>query len=58
MAPKPIENNSLKALSNLLYLLRRSLDEPARAEAYLDVADKVLTDIAANRHHLVHSSRD
>jgi hypothetical protein len=48
MPPKPIDN-SLEALSNLLYLLRRSLDDPARAKAYLDVADQVLIDIADNR---------
>jgi hypothetical protein len=27
----------------------RSLDDPARAKAYLDVADQVSIDIAANR---------
>jgi hypothetical protein len=32
-------DNSLEALTNLPYLVRRSLDDPARAEAYLDVAD-------------------
>jgi hypothetical protein len=48
MAPQPIDN-SLEALTNLLYLIRRTLDDPARAEAYLEVADKVLADIAASR---------
>jgi hypothetical protein len=42
-------DNSLEALTNPLYLIRRTLDDPARAEAYLDVADKVLADIAARR---------
>jgi hypothetical protein len=42
-------DNSLEALSNLLYLLSRSLDDPAQAEAYFDVADKVLNDIADRR---------
>jgi hypothetical protein len=58
MAPKPIDN-PLEALSNLLYLVRRSLDDPARAKAYLDVADKVLADIAAARAHCpVRAPRD
>jgi hypothetical protein len=34
--------------ANLLYL-SGALDDPARAEAYLDVADKVLADIAVRR---------
>jgi hypothetical protein len=55
MAPQRI-GNSLEALGNLLYLIRRSLDDPARAEAYLDVADKVLNDIAERR--AAQSSRD
>jgi hypothetical protein len=42
-------DNLLEALSNLLYLIRRSLDDPAKAKAYLDMADKVLIDMAANR---------
>jgi hypothetical protein len=42
-------DNSLETLSNLLYWIRRSLDDPARAEAYLDVADQVLADLAARR---------
>jgi hypothetical protein len=33
-------DNSLEALTNLLYLIRRTLDDHARAEAYLDVAGK------------------
>jgi phosphoglycerate-specific signal transduction histidine kinase len=44
-------DNSLEALSNLLYLLRRSLDDPAKATTYLDLADRVLIDIAA-KHSL------
>jgi hypothetical protein len=40
---------SLEALTDLLYLVRRPLDDPARVEAYLDVADKVLSDIATRR---------
>ncbi len=42
-------DTSLEVLTNLLYWIRRSLDDPARAEAYLDVADQVLADIAARR---------
>jgi hypothetical protein len=42
-------DNSLEALRNLLYLIRRTLDDPARAEAYLDVADNVLAELAAKR---------
>jgi hypothetical protein len=42
-------DTSPEAFSNLLYLIRRTLDDPAMAEAYLDVVDKVLADIAANR---------
>jgi hypothetical protein len=41
-------HNSLEALSNLLYLARRLLDDPAKASTYLDVADKVLTDIRSS----------
>jgi hypothetical protein len=48
MVSEPIDN-SLEALTNLLHLIRRTLNDPARAEAYLDVIDKVLADIAANR---------
>jgi hypothetical protein len=54
MAPEPIDN-SLEALTNLLYLIRRSLDDPARAGTYLDLADQVLIDIAASRR--IHSTR-
>jgi hypothetical protein len=32
-------DNSLEALSNLLYLIRRSLDDPAKATTYLDIAE-------------------
>jgi hypothetical protein len=47
-APDQLDN-SLEALSNLLYLIRRSLDDPAKAKTYLDIADKVLIDIAAKQ---------
>lgn len=51
----PPTDNSLEALSNLLYLIRRSLDDPAKVTKYLDF-DQVVIDIAASRrHHLVHS---
>jgi hypothetical protein len=46
---KHADRPSLEALGNLLYLIRRSLDDPAKAKAYLDVANKVLADIAANQ---------
>jgi hypothetical protein len=42
-------DTSLEALSNLLYLIRRTLNDPARSEACLNIVDKVLADIAANR---------
>jgi two-component sensor histidine kinase len=42
-------DNSLETLSSLLYLLRRSFKDPAKANTYLDIVDKVLIDIAANR---------
>jgi hypothetical protein len=42
-------DNSLETLSNVLYLLRRSPDDPAKAATYLDFADKVLIDIAAKQ---------
>jgi hypothetical protein len=42
-------DSSLEALSNILYLLRRSLDDPAKATKYLDLADQLLVDIAASR---------
>jgi hypothetical protein len=48
MAPPHQLDNSLEALSNLLYLIRRSLDDPTKAATYLDISDKVLIDIAAN----------
>jgi hypothetical protein len=41
-------SKSPEILGNLLYLIRRSLDDPAKATLYLDLADKVLVDIAAN----------
>jgi hypothetical protein len=40
-------DNSLDA--SLIYLFRRSLDDPAKATHYLDAADKVLVDIAGKR---------
>jgi hypothetical protein len=52
-APDQLDN-PLEALSNLLYLLRRSLDDPDKATTYLDLADKVLIDIAAK--HSFHRS--
>jgi hypothetical protein len=48
-APDQLDN-SLEALSNLLYLIRHSLDDSAKAATYLDVADRVLIDIAASTH--------
>jgi hypothetical protein len=45
----PALDNSLETLSSLLYLIRRSLEDPAKAKTYLDIVDKVLIDIAANR---------
>jgi hypothetical protein len=54
-APDQVDD-SLKTLSNLLYLLRRSLDDPAKATKYHDLADQLLVDIAAShRLHPVHS---
>jgi hypothetical protein len=47
MVPPNQLDNSLEALSNLLYQIRRSLDDPAKATTYLDFADRVLIDIAA-----------
>jgi hypothetical protein len=41
-------DNALEALSNLLYLVRLSLDDPAKAKSYLDFADRVLMDIAGS----------
>lgn len=42
-------DNSLETLSNVLYLLRRSLYDPAKAATYLDFADRVLVDNAAKQ---------
>jgi hypothetical protein len=50
MAPQPIES-SLEALTNLLYVIQRSLDDSAKTTTYLDVADKVLADIVAEAVH-------
>jgi hypothetical protein len=49
----------LEVLTYLVYLIRCTLDEPAKATKYLDFADQVLIDIAANRRlHPVHSPGD
>jgi hypothetical protein len=45
-APDQLDN-ALEALSNLLYLIWHSLDDPAKATTYLDIADRVLIDITA-----------
>jgi hypothetical protein len=45
-APPQQFDNFLEALSNLLYLIRHSLDDRAKATIYLDVADTVVRDIA------------
>jgi hypothetical protein len=47
MAPRV--NSSLEALGTLLHLIRHSLGNPAEATTYLDIADKVLIEIASNR---------
>jgi hypothetical protein len=41
--------NSLEALSNLLYPFQRSLDDPAKAATYPDLAEKVLIGITGQR---------
>jgi hypothetical protein len=52
-------DSSLEALTNLLYLLRMSLNDPVKAAGHLDVAEKVLADIVESRRlHPVHSPRD
>jgi hypothetical protein len=52
-------DSSLEALSNILYLIRRSLNDPAKTTKYLDIADQLLVDIAASRRvHPVHSPGD
>jgi hypothetical protein len=55
-AASPIEANmalslssSVEILGNLLHLIRHSLGNPAEAGTYLDIADKVLDEIASNR---------
>jgi hypothetical protein len=47
MAPRL--NSSVETLGNLLHLIRRSLGNSADATTYLDIADKVLVEIASNR---------
>jgi hypothetical protein len=47
MAPRV--NSSLEALGTLLHLIRDSLGNPAEATTYLNIADKVLIEIASNR---------
>jgi hypothetical protein len=52
-------DSSLEALTNILYLVRRSLNDPGKATKYLDLADQLLVDIAASRRlHPVHSPGD
>jgi hypothetical protein len=52
-------DTSLEVLTNLVYLIRLTLDDPTKATKYLDLADQMLIDIAASpRHHLLHSPRD
>jgi hypothetical protein len=47
MAPRL--NSSVETLGNLLHLIRHSLGNPADATTYLDIADKVLVEIASKR---------
>jgi hypothetical protein len=42
-------NSSVETLGNLMYLIRHSLGNPAEARTYLNIADKVLVEIASNR---------
>jgi hypothetical protein len=42
-------DDSIEALINLVYLIRQSLDDPAEASTYLDLADNALIDITANQ---------
>jgi hypothetical protein len=42
-------NSSLEDLGTLLHLIRHSLGNPAEATTYLNIADKVLVEIASNR---------
>jgi hypothetical protein len=39
MAPQP-SDHSLEALSNLLYLIRRSLDDPPKTKTYLELTSR------------------
>jgi hypothetical protein len=43
----PSLNSSVEILGNLLHLIRHSLGNPAEAGTYLDIADKVLDEIAS-----------
>jgi hypothetical protein len=47
MAPRL--NSSVETLGNLLHLIRHSLGNPADATTYLDIADKVLVEIASKQ---------
>jgi hypothetical protein len=47
MAPRV--NSSLEALGALLHLIRHSLGNPVEATTYLNIADKVLIEIASSR---------
>ena len=38
--------NSLEAIANLIYLIRKSLHDPAATSAYLDLADERVKVIA------------
>jgi hypothetical protein len=51
MAPQPIES-SLEALTNLLYMIQRSLDDPSKTTTYLDVVDQ---GVGRHRGEAVHS---
>jgi hypothetical protein len=42
-------NSAVETLGDLLHLIRHSLGNPAEAGTYLDIADKVLDEIASNR---------
>jgi hypothetical protein len=42
-------SSSVEILGNLLHLIRHSLGNPAEAGTYLDIAEKVLNEIASNR---------
>jgi hypothetical protein len=48
MTPQQFDN-SLEALASLLYLVRCSLDRPAKATTYFGLAEQVLADIVAKQ---------